>query len=54
MCLCAYVQMFALADAYTEQIHTSKMRENGFLAKDVNLKELAVSTKNFTGAEIQG
>lgn len=30
------------------------MRENGVLASDVDLKELAAQTKNFTGAEIEG
>src|SRR5687767_4296939 len=35
-------------------IHTSKMRAAGYLAKDVNLEELAAQTKNFTGAEIEG
>ncbi|XP_031555783.1 vesicle-fusing ATPase 2-like, partial [Actinia tenebrosa] len=36
------------------EIHTSKMRENGVLASDVDLKEVASQTKNFTGAEIEG
>lgn len=35
-------------------IHTGKMRENGVMAGDVDLKELAASTKNFSGAEING
>ena len=30
------------------------MRENGVLASDVDLRELASQTKNFTGAEIEG
>eukprot|EP01103_Thecamoeba_quadrilineata_P007783 TRINITY_DN17610_c0_g1_i1.p1 TRINITY_DN17610_c0_g1~~TRINITY_DN17610_c0_g1_i1.p1 ORF type:complete len:739 (-),score=170.68 TRINITY_DN17610_c0_g1_i1:158-2374(-) len=34
-------------------IHTSKMRANNLL-KGVDLEELADSTKNFTGAEIEG
>uniref|UniRef100_A0A0C9RSQ0 Vesicle-fusing ATPase n=1 Tax=Wollemia nobilis TaxID=56998 RepID=A0A0C9RSQ0_9CONI len=36
------------------RIHTSKMKENSFLAADVNLEELAARTKNFSGAEIEG
>ncbi|XP_061356071.1 vesicle-fusing ATPase [Gastrolobium bilobum] len=36
------------------QIHTSKMKENSFLAPDVNLQELAARTKNFSGAELEG
>ena len=36
------------------KIHTTKMRENGKMASDVNLEELARSTRNFSGAEIQG
>ncbi|EGD76359.1 vesicle-fusing ATPase [Salpingoeca rosetta] len=35
-------------------IHTKKMRENKMLAEDVNIKELAGATKNFSGAEIAG
>lgn len=35
-------------------IHTKLLRDNHLLYKDVNLDELAVQTKNFTGAEIQG
>ena len=35
-------------------IHTKKLRENGLLTKDVNLDELSMLTKNFTGAEIEG
>lgn len=35
-------------------IHTKKMKENDLLAKDVNFDELAVLTKNFTGAELEG
>ncbi|XP_058095397.1 vesicle-fusing ATPase [Magnolia sinica] len=36
------------------QIHTNKMKENSFLAADVNLQELAARTKNFSGAELEG
>ncbi|XVE88047.1 hypothetical protein DITRI_Ditri19aG0037300 [Diplodiscus trichospermus] len=36
------------------QIHTSKMKENSFLAPDVNLQELAARTKNYSGAELEG
>jgi vesicle-fusing ATPase len=35
-------------------IHTSKMRQNGVMDRDVNLAELAANTKNFSGAEISG
>ena len=35
-------------------IHTATMRENGKMASDVDLKELSVLTKNFSGAEIEG
>ncbi|CAH8629097.1 unnamed protein product [Heterobilharzia americana] len=35
-------------------IHTAKMQQAGKLARDVDLKELAVKTKNFSGAEIEG
>ncbi|KAI7775187.1 hypothetical protein LA080_007174 [Diaporthe eres] len=35
-------------------IHTRKMKENGRLAGDVDLAELAGLTKNFSGAEING
>jgi len=35
-------------------IHTLKMRTNGYLDKDVSIEELATLTKNFTGAEIEG
>jgi vesicle-fusing ATPase len=31
------------------QIHTGPLAKNSFLGKDVNLKELAERTKNFTG-----
>ncbi|XP_058211082.1 vesicle-fusing ATPase-like [Rhododendron vialii] len=36
------------------QIHTNKMKENSFLAPDVNLQELAAQTKNYSGAELEG
>lgn len=36
------------------QIHTSRMSENSFLARDVDLFELSQRTKNFSGAEIEG
>lgn len=35
-------------------IHTHTMKENGKLAPDVNIEELAALTKNFSGAEIEG
>ncbi|TCD70005.1 transport between ER and Golgi ATPase protein [Steccherinum ochraceum] len=35
-------------------IHTSKMRTNGVMDRDVDLLELAQATKNFSGAEIGG
>lgn len=35
-------------------IHTSKMRDNGVMGRDVDLTELASLTKNFSGAEIGG
>ena len=35
-------------------IHTSKMRENRIMDRDVDLLELAQLTKNFSGAEING
>ncbi|KAJ2710542.1 transport between ER and Golgi ATPase protein [Coemansia spiralis] len=34
------------------KIHTTKIRENGILAPDVDLDELAAHTRNFSGAEI--
>ncbi|RKP35098.1 P-loop containing nucleoside triphosphate hydrolase protein [Dimargaris cristalligena] len=36
------------------KIHTAQMRANDVLGSDVNLKELAMMTKNFSGAEING
>uniref|UniRef100_A0AAX7SWK5 Vesicle-fusing ATPase n=1 Tax=Astatotilapia calliptera TaxID=8154 RepID=A0AAX7SWK5_ASTCA len=35
-------------------IHTARMRENKLLASDVDVKELAVETKNYSGAELEG
>lgn len=35
-------------------IHTSKMRQFNLLATDVDVKELATETKNFSGAELEG
>ncbi|WPH00102.1 Hypothetical protein R9X50_00292500 [Acrodontium crateriforme] len=36
------------------KIHTTKMRENGKMARDVDIQELAKLTRNFSGAEISG
>lgn len=36
------------------KIHTQKMRENNVMDPDVDLAELALLTKNFSGAEIAG
>ncbi|XP_018554019.1 vesicle-fusing ATPase isoform X2 [Lates calcarifer] len=35
-------------------IHTNKMRSFNLLALDVNIKELAAETKNYSGAELEG
>jgi len=35
-------------------IHTAKIRSNKFLSSDVIIKKLAETTKNFSGAEIEG
>ncbi|PAA60017.1 hypothetical protein BOX15_Mlig016436g3, partial [Macrostomum lignano] len=35
-------------------IHTSKIRDNGKLSPDVDVRELAAKTKNFSGAELAG
>lgn len=35
-------------------IHTKKMADNDMLGKDVDFDELAMLTKNFTGAELEG
>jgi len=36
------------------KIHTHKMRTNNIMASDVDLEELSMMTKNFSGAEIAG
>jgi vesicle-fusing ATPase len=36
------------------RIHTNKMRENGMLAGDVRIDDIAAGTKNYSGAEIEG
>eukprot|EP01132_Coremiostelium_polycephalum_P006793 gene6793-8428_t len=36
------------------KIHTAKMSKNNILAPDVNLKQYAHETKNYSGAEIEG
>ena len=36
------------------KIHTSRMSENSFLGNDVDLKDLAARTKNYSGAELEG
>jgi vesicle-fusing ATPase len=35
-------------------IHTARMKKNGVLDNDVDLKQLAAQTKNFSGAELSG
>jgi len=35
------------------KIHTSSMKKNNLLAADVDLNELALRAKNYTGAEIE-
>ncbi|KAF7665054.1 hypothetical protein LDENG_00157390 [Lucifuga dentata] len=35
-------------------IHTAKMRQFNLLTSDVDIKELAVETKNYSGAELEG
>lgn len=36
------------------KIHTAKMMDNSFLGRDIDLWDLAVHTKNYSGAEIEG
>ncbi|XP_071941895.1 vesicle-fusing ATPase-like [Antedon mediterranea] len=36
------------------EIYVNKMRDNNKMAKDVDIKELAIETKNYSGAEIAG
>eukprot|EP01097_Dermamoeba_algensis_P005479 TRINITY_DN3489_c0_g1_i1.p1 TRINITY_DN3489_c0_g1~~TRINITY_DN3489_c0_g1_i1.p1 ORF type:complete len:784 (-),score=205.95 TRINITY_DN3489_c0_g1_i1:72-2180(-) len=36
------------------RIHTAKMKSSNLLAEDVNLQDIAVRTKNYSGAEIEG
>uniref|UniRef100_A0A665WC41 Vesicle-fusing ATPase n=1 Tax=Echeneis naucrates TaxID=173247 RepID=A0A665WC41_ECHNA len=35
-------------------IHTAKMRQYNLISSDVDIKELAVETKNYSGAELEG
>lgn len=35
------------------KIHTNKMNKSGYLDSNVNLEEIAVMTRNFTGAELE-
>ncbi|KAM3592834.1 uncharacterized protein V6R79_026219 [Siganus canaliculatus] len=35
-------------------IHTARMRQHDLLSGDVDIKELAVETKNYSGAELEG
>uniref|UniRef100_A0A8C6TZ96 Vesicle-fusing ATPase n=1 Tax=Neogobius melanostomus TaxID=47308 RepID=A0A8C6TZ96_9GOBI len=35
-------------------IHTAKMRQHNLLGGDVDIQELAIETKNFSGAELEG
>ncbi|KAM8729794.1 vesicle-fusing ATPase-like [Acanthopagrus schlegelii] len=35
-------------------IHTARMRQHDLLSADVDIKELAVETKNYSGAELEG
>ncbi|KAH8967710.1 hypothetical protein BDL97_03G090500 [Sphagnum fallax] len=43
-----------LLDEALLRIHSNKMKENSFLSADLDLKELASKTKNFSGAELEG
>ena len=36
------------------KIHTDRMKQSGMMHKDVDLKEIAGLTKNFSGAELAG
>lgn len=36
------------------RIHTSSMRENNYMAEDINLDDIASRTKNYSGAELEG
>jgi vesicle-fusing ATPase len=36
------------------KIHTKRMRDSNYLGDDIKLEELAATTKNFSGAEIEG
>lgn len=35
-------------------IHTARMRQHNLLSDDVDVEELAVETKNYSGAELEG
>lgn len=60
ICVCASVCVFSagLPDENGRvqilNIHTAKMREFKLLSADVDVKELAAETKNFSGAELEG
>jgi vesicle-fusing ATPase len=40
--------------AHILDIHTAKMRENGYLGSDVSTKTIAARARNFSGAELSG